>query len=295
MPTARREGEWSVIEAPGPNGSRSGSPSRKGKQSALTDVIGRMPYRLQLAGGWIDQPFVSRLNPCPPGSMVVVSLEPTAPYMDRCGLASSTRQVAMDLWGDSLPDRAPETLARELYTAENRDRAEPSGSQDMIGLIYPGVSRLDYSIDCHEGYFPARVVSNCEPRIAAWIEEVIQLVPVCQRTPGYNPLTVKNLDPTWIGRLGESGKACYDSILATDIEGLGESLNECMRCWEAILPYTLRHPTVMANLVELLRWYQSRYVGAMYSGCGGGYLIVVSDEPVPGAFRINVRIASYTR
>jgi hypothetical protein len=29
----------------------------------------------------------------------------------------------------------------------------------------------------------------------------------------------------------------------------------------------------------------------MYSGCGGGYLIVVSDEPVPGAFQVTVRIA----
>jgi hypothetical protein len=29
----------------------------------------------------------------------------------------------------------------------------------------------------------------------------------------------------------------------------------------------------------------------MYSGCGGGYLFVASDEPVPGAFRVNVRIA----
>ncbi len=27
-----------------------------------------------MAGGWIDQPFVSTLNPEPPGSMVVVSL-----------------------------------------------------------------------------------------------------------------------------------------------------------------------------------------------------------------------------
>jgi hypothetical protein len=29
----------------------------------------------------------------------------------------------------------------------------------------------------------------------------------------------------------------------------------------------------------------------MYSGCGGGYLFVLSEEPVPGAFHINVRIA----
>jgi hypothetical protein len=28
----------------------------------------------------------------------------------------------------------------------------------------------------------------------------------------------------------------------------------------------------------------------MYSGCGGGYLIVASNEPVPGAFPIKVRV-----
>jgi hypothetical protein len=29
----------------------------------------------------------------------------------------------------------------------------------------------------------------------------------------------------------------------------------------------------------------------MYSGCGGGYLIVVSEKPVPGAFTVTVRVA----
>jgi hypothetical protein len=28
----------------------------------------------------------------------------------------------------------------------------------------------------------------------------------------------------------------------------------------------------------------------MYSGCGGGYLYVVSEKPVPGAFKIKVKI-----
>ena len=55
----------------------------------LTKVIGRIPNRLALAGGWIDQPFVSRHNPTPPGSMVVVALEPTFRAMDRAGCARS--------------------------------------------------------------------------------------------------------------------------------------------------------------------------------------------------------------
>jgi hypothetical protein len=54
----------------------------------------------------------------------------------------------------------------------------------------------------------------------------------------------------------------------------------------------VRHPTLTVDLVGLLRVYQSQYFGAMYSGCGGGYLYVVSEEPVPGAFQIKVRTAS---
>jgi hypothetical protein len=43
--------------------------------------------------------------------------------------------------------------------------------------------------------------------------------------------------------------------------------------------------------MKLLRAYQRQYAGAMYSGCGGGYLIVVSETPVPGALKVNVRTA----
>ena len=255
----------------------------------ITDLIGKLQYRLALAGGWIDQPFASKLNPDPPGSMVVVAVEPQFRWMDRAGICGSTRQIALELWGGALPDRDPDQLVRELYRAENDGQAEPSGSQDMIGLIYPGVSRLDYDIRCHEGLFPAHIESCNDPDVAAWLSHILHILPVAPRPDGYNPLETKNLDPAWIGRLGQSGRDCYDAIVTRDIERLGGSMNECMQCWEAILPGTVRHRTLRVDLVELLRFYQSRYPGAMYSGCGGGYLFVASERPVPGAFAVQVR------
>ena len=114
------------------------------RATEITSLISEIPYRMAFAGGWIDQPFVSKLNPTPPGSMVVVGLEPTFRYMDRCGMATSTREVARKLWNGKLPDGDPRELTRELYEAENKGKPEPSGSQDMAGLIYPGVNRLDY-------------------------------------------------------------------------------------------------------------------------------------------------------
>jgi hypothetical protein len=259
----------------------------------ITSVIGRIPYRMALAGGWIDQPFVSRLNPTPPGSMVVVGLEPDFLLMDRCGMATSSRKVAMQLWNGSLPAGEPAELVRRLYDAENAGKAEPSGSQDMAGLVYPGVNRLDYNASVEGGYFPAHVESNNDPLVAAWLEGHLSLLPVAQRGDGYNPLTVKNLDTGWIRRLGQTGKDCFDAIVARDARGLGESMNECMRCWAAILPLTVTHASV--DLVSILEYYQRRYHGAMYSGCGGGYLYVVSDEPVPGAIRPRVRLQPATK
>lgn len=257
----------------------------------ITGVIGKIPYRLALAGGWIDQPFVSRLNPSPPGSMVVVALEPSFRFMDRCGMGTSTRNVAMRLWDSELPKREPAQLVRELYAAENKDKLEPSGSQDMAGIIYPGINRLDYDASFEGGYFPVHVESNNDPDLAAWLEDVIHILPVAQRPDGYSPLGIKNLDPEWIHRLGRSGRGCYQAILSKDLAGLGEAMNECMRCWEVILPHTVHHPALTADLMGLLTYYQDRYAGAMYSGCGGGYLFVVSDEPVPGAIQVKIRIA----
>jgi hypothetical protein len=263
---------------------------RSPNEPDITDVIGRLQYRIALAGGWIDQPFASQHNPTPPGSMVVVAVEPQFRWMDRAGICGSTRQIALKLWNGTLPDRDPEQLMRELYQAENEGQAEPSGSQDMIGLIYPGVSRLDYDFNAHEGLFPAHIESNNDPAVASWFETIMHIVPVAPRPDGYNPLETKNLDPEWIARLGQSGQDCYDAIVGMDLTALGASMNECMKCWETLLPGTVRHPTLRIDLVELLEYYQSRYAGAMYSGCGGGYLLVASEEPVPGAFKIKVRI-----
>ncbi len=257
----------------------------------ITAVIGKIPYRMAFAGGWIDQPFVSIHNPTPPGSMVVVGVEPTFRFMDRSGMATSTRVVARKLWSDALPDRDPRELVRNLYDAENQGKAAPSGSQDMAGLIIPGVSRLDYDIKVEGGYFPAHIENNNDPVVAHWLEKVIHMLPVAPRPDRYSPLDEKNLDREWIRRLGQTGKDCYAAILAMDAAALGASMNECMRCWEAILPCTVRHPAISVDLIGIMNCYQSRYAGAMYSGCGGGYLYVVSEEPVPGSLHVTVRVA----
>jgi hypothetical protein len=258
--------------------------------SALQRVIGRLPYRLQLAGGWIDQQWMSVLNPEPPGSMVVVSLEPTVRFMDRCGLAAGTRAVARRIWGDHLPSGDPAQLVRDLYAAENHGAADPSGSQDMCGIVYPGVSRLDYDAAIDSGRFPSHVESTCDEGVSRWLERVLHLVPVLQRPDGYSPLGVKRLDPTWVARLGRSGRACFDAIVGMDVAALGASLNETAACWDALLPHVHAHPTINVDLRALLAAYRAGSAGAMYSGCGGGYLIVASEADVPGSLRVSVRL-----
>ena len=161
----------------------------------------------------------------------------------------------------------------------------------MAGLLYPGINRLDYDFTHEGGVFPVHVESNNDPAVARWLENVIHMIPVAMRPARYNPLGVKNLFPEWIARLGRSGKDCFDAILARDARKLGASMNECMQCWEQFFCRTpLSHPEITVDLKSILNFYQTRYAGAMYSGCGGGYLYVVSEETVPGAIKVNIRI-----
>lgn len=259
-------------------------------ENPIAKVFGAIPNRLQLAGGWIDQPFVSKHNPKPPGSMVVVQIEPNFRPMDRSGIASGTRAIASRLWNGKLPKRPLEDLVKELYEAENKGKAEPSGSQDMIGLIYPGVNRLDYDFAANGGVFPSHIESCNSPKVARWLDKVLHLLPLEPRPDGYSPLGEQNMDPKWVAKLGKSGQDCYNAIVNRDAAALGASLNLNMKCWETLLPHVVHHKLIKPELVELMKAYQKRYLGAMFSGCGGGYLIVVAEEPVPGSFQVNVRV-----
>jgi hypothetical protein len=129
--------------------------------------------------------------------------------------------------------------------------------------------------------------------VARWLESVLYLVAVGPRPEGYKPLGVKNLEPEWVARLGQCGRDCYKAIVRMDVAALGASFNATMKCWEVLLPNVVCHPLIRVDLMALLKAYQGRYSGAMYSGCGGGYLMVISgDKTVSGGLKVRVRTAS---
>ena len=154
--------------------------------------------------------------------MVVVQIEPNFRPMDRSGVASGTRAIATRLWKGRLPKRPPGELVRELYEAENKGKAEPSGSQDMIGLIYPGINRLDYDFAVERRRVPlAHRIAATARTVARWLGRVLHLLPVEPRPEGYSPLGEKNLDPKWVARLGQSGRDCFEAIRRRDVAALG--------------------------------------------------------------------------
>lgn len=269
----RREGvEYIVLD-------RIPEPGLPERSSSETKRELRFPYRLCLAGGWIDQPWVSKIHP---GSVVVAQIWPTMDFNDRSGLATSSRKVAQMLWGDRYPEGDHETNARLLFGAENPPgRTYVSGSQDQIGLLYPGINRLYY----RGGYWPEKIESTTMKDICEWLSNVIHLVPIQPRPMGYDPLKLMHLEKSLIKELGEAGDSCWESILNKDIDGLGKSMTTTLRSWRKILPLTVPDQV----MEELETKYFPNYPGAITSGSGGGYVMVASEKPVEGAIRIKVR------
>ena len=203
-----------------------GLPARS-SSSSKKDL--RFPYRVCLAGGWIDQPWVSEKHP---GSVTVAQLWPTVDFNDRSGMATSSRKIAIELWGNKYPEGDPYKNAQLLFGAENPPGSEyVSGTQDHIGLLLPGLTRIDYN----GNFWPYSLENSVDPEICEWLSSVLNFVFLKPRPEGYNPTLYKNLNKGTIRRLGQSGRACYDAILKMDVKQLGESMKETILWWKEML------------------------------------------------------------
>lgn len=239
----------------------------------------QFPFRVCIAGGWMDQPWISEIYP---GSVVVCQILPTLEFIDRAGMATSSRKIALELWGGKIPEGNPIRNAKLLFGAENPPGSEyVSGSQDQIGLLMPGINRLYYD----GKYWPSDIKTCVDPSICEWLSEVLYLIPLKPRPLGYDPIAVKYLEKDYVKELGDSGNKCWDSILKKDVNGLGQAMTTSFLAWKKMLPNTV--PDYVMN--EMLQ-YITNYPGAIASGSGGGYAVVASEKNIKGSIRIKVKI-----
>jgi len=104
----------------------------------------------------------------------------------------------------------------------------------MIGLIYPGVNRLELPVRPRGRGVPKHIESNNDPQIARWLEKVIHLIPVAPRPDGYNPLGGEEPRCGLESRSSvRRARGCYEAIVGRDAKALGRSMNQCMQCWES--------------------------------------------------------------
>ncbi|MDF1513096.1 MAG: adenylyltransferase/cytidyltransferase family protein [Anaerolineae bacterium] len=240
-----------------------------------------MPYRIDLAGGWLDQPYVSKYHP---GSVITLSIEPTVDFNERSGMATSTRVKALDLWGSRLPAGDPEKLAYVLFCYDNPPGTKIiSGSQDAIGIVMPGLNKAYY-----EGqYWPSRIDKVRDKETMLFIEQSLYLIPLGPREPKYSVLDNTDITAEKAKALAEAAEACWDAILARDLEGFGRYMRAGFEGQIAMFPNMFNE-----TIGSLIEKYRGQALGWKISGAGGGgYLILVSAEPVEDGFQILVRNA----
>ena len=238
-----------------------------------------IPYRIDLAGGWLDQPFVSKLAP---GPVLTISLEPTVDFNDRSGMASSTRRKAVELWNTDIPGGDREHLARVLFTYDNPPGTEViSGSQDAIGIVLPGLNRLNYN----GAYWPESIESCLREDVLHFIETHLSLVTLGPRDGSYVVLTDTDISAPGAARLAESSAECWDALLGKDLPAFGRSFTESFEAQVAMFPRMAG-----ASLRGVIEKYRSSALGWKLSGAGGGgYLILVAEGQIPGTMGIKIR------
>ena len=238
-----------------------------------------IPFRIDLAGGWLDQPYVSVHHP---GSVLTISIEPTIEFNDRSGMSSSTRRKAIELWRNEIPHGDAEHLARMLFSFENPPGTKHvSGSQDSLGIVYPGLNKLDYN----GSYWPVKINTIHDEGILTWVEKKLYLVTLGPRVSSYSPLENTNITPAGAKALSDATEDCWEAIQKKDIQAFGNAFRRSFEAQIAMFPNM-----VDPDILHTIDLYKDKAWGWKLSGAGGGgYIILVSDTPVEGAMQIKIR------
>ncbi len=244
-------------------------------------AINRIPFRIDLAGGWLDQPWVSKHYP---GPVVTISIEPSLEFNERSGMASSTRNAAIELWGARLPLGDPEKTAKILFCYDNPPGTqEISGSQDAIGIVFPGLAKADYEGE----YWPRRIERRVDEESLRFVESALYLITLGPRQDGYDVLANTRIDRDGAKALADAANDCWDAIVRRDRVAFGDAFRRSFEAQIAMFPEMVNRP-----ILDLIDRYRADALGWKLSGAGGGgYLILVADRPIPNAIRIAARRA----
>ena len=256
-----------------------GLPARSSSELRSSD--GTLPYRAELCGGWLDQPFVNQLHP---GYVICAQIAPHPAFArPGGGLATSTRAFLAQLKAAGLSRTEPEALAQLVFRLENgidRTGHPISGAQDALGLCVPGVSLQYYD----GGYWPERVSSITDEPTLRWLESHLSLYPLRHREPGFDPLVGRNLQPGAVKTLAQSSERCKNAIETRDAETLAESFAMCRRAQQALFP-AMFPPSVLTETAQLEGYVRSwKFTGAG----GGGWLLLMDANGLPDAIPLKI-------
>jgi len=238
-----------------------------------------MPYRIDIAGGWLDQPFVGKLAP---GPVLTISIEPTVEFNERSGMASSTRRKAIELWVSDIPEGNKEQLAKILFSYENPPGTKIiAGSQDSIGIVMPGLNKLEYTGE----YWPSKIISIHEEKILSWLESHLYLITLEPRVLNYDVLDSAFINEENTEKLAIAAENCWSSILSMDLLGFGKYFRESFEAQVSMFP-----DMINKEIIKIIEKYKDGSLGWKLSGAGGGgYLILVSKNNLKGAMQIKIR------
>lgn len=243
--------------------------------------VNRIPYRIDLAGGWLDQPFVSTHHP---GAVITLSIEPTIEFNERSGMASSTRRTAIEMWGARLPPDNPERIAKILFCCDNPPgTTEVSGSQDAIGIVFPGLAKANYT----GRYWPESINQHRNEETLRFVENSLFLIPLEPRPLEFSVLSDTRISANGAQALAEATEACWQALLSHDVTAFGHAVRASFEAQIAMFPNM-----VTPLVLEQIEAYRDRALGWKVSGAGGGgYMILVADRPIDDAVRCVARRA----
>lgn len=215
--------------------------------------MNQIPYRLDIAGSWGSHPFINAL--CPQ-IQIIARIEGEC-IKRGMGLAGSSRDVIIN---------NPGLTDKELYDKENEGKSFMVGSEDIVGILKPGIKIFHYDSSY---WMDEKKTEYLPQKDIDWLNEVLHLIQTYERPKNLNVLGELNVTRKKAEEYRKSTYRILKTIRKHNLKAFAEEIINNHNILISMMP---------RREIDI---YYNWGIGRKLCGAGGGgYVLAVSDKKI---------------
>jgi mevalonate kinase len=150
----------------------------------------------------------------------------------------------------------------------------------------PGINRFFYE---KEKYWPSKFETISDLSTIRWLEDRLFMITLWPRPADFVVLENTNITADNVKFLSDAAEMAWDGLIRKDIKTFAKGFSASFDSQVRMFPKMMND-----KIIKIIDNHRDKALAWKLSGAGGGgYLIIISEEEIPNAIKIKIRIKDY--